>query len=511
MKKNVKWRIGLTLAVIALSIFLIYPPREKIKLGLDLKGGTHLLMQVITDDAINVETDQQIARFEEVFKKNNITFTRAAKEKPGQFYFEGISADQEGKVRDLIDEYTRDWDYTFTGDRVNFKLKQPAEQYLREQAVLQTLETIRNRVDQFGVAEPLIQQQGSDRIVVELPGIDDPERVKNLIKVTAVLEFKLVKAGPAPDEQTLLQEFGGQVPDDAEIVKGDPRRGLQGYYLVSKVASITGKDLRSVRRGVDEWNNPAVSFTLTPDGARRFEQVTGQNIGKQLAIILDGRLQSAPVINSRISDSGIIQGRFTPEEADDLVVILKAGALPAGIKYLEERTIGPSLGTDSIRQGLLSGLVAIFAVMVFMIFYYRLSGLNAVVALILNTFLIFGALSYFKATLTLPGIAGIILSIGMAVDANILIFERIKEEMALGKNAGSAINAGFSRAFTAIFDSNLTTIISGVFLFQFGTGPIKGYAVTLICGLVANLFTAVFVSRLIFDLTVPTNAKKLSI
>jgi preprotein translocase subunit SecD len=254
-----------------------------------------------------------------------------------------------------------------------------------------------------------------------------------------------------------------------------------------------------------------VSFTLTPDGARRFEQVTGQNIGKQLAIILDGRLQSAPVINSRISDSGIIQGRFTPEEADDLVVILKAGALPAGIKYLEERTIGPSLGTDSIRQGLLSGLVAIFAVMVFMIFYYRLSGLNAVVALILNTLLIFGALSYFKATLTLPGIAGIILSIGMAVDANILIFERIKEEMALGKNAASAINTGFSRAFTAIFDSNLTTIISGVFLFQFGTGPIKGYAVTLICGLVANLFTAVFVSRLIFDLTVPTNAKKLSI
>lgn len=511
MKKNVKWKIGLTLAVIALSIFLIYPPKEKIKLGLDLKGGTHLLMQVITDDAINVETDQQIARFEEVFKKNNVTFTRAAKEKPGQFYFEGISADQEGKIRDLIDEYTSDWDYTFTGDRVNFKLKQPAEQYLREQAVLQTLETIRNRVDQFGVAEPLIQQQGSDRIVVELPGIDDPERVKNLIKVTAVLEFKLVKAGPAPDEETLLQEFGGLVPDDAEIVKGDPRRGLQGYYLVSKVASITGKDLRSVRRGVDEWNNPAVSFTLTPDGARRFEQVTGQNIGKQLAIILDGRLQSAPVINSRISDSGIIQGRFTPEEADDLVVILKAGALPAGIKYLEERTIGPSLGTDSIRQGLLSGLVAIFAVMVFMIFYYRLSGLNAVVALILNTFLIFGALSYFKATLTLPGIAGIILSIGMAVDANILIFERIKEEMALGKNAGSAINAGFSRAFTAIFDSNLTTIISGVFLFQFGTGPIKGYAVTLICGLVANLFTAVFVSRLIFDLTVPTNAKKLSI
>ncbi|MCI4445627.1 MAG: protein translocase subunit SecD [Candidatus Aminicenantes bacterium] len=511
MKKNLKWKVGLVLAIVGLCLFLIYPPKNKIKLGLDLKGGTHLLLQVMTDDAINAETDQQIARFEEVFKKNNISFTKATKEKPGEFIFTGLNADQEGKIRDLIDQYTRDWDYSFTGDRVIFKLKQVAEQFLRDQAVTQTLETIRNRIDQFGVAEPVIQRQGSDRIVVELPGIDDPERVKNLIKVTAVLEFKLVKAGPAADEQTLLQEFGGKVPDDAEIVKGDPKRGHQGYYLVSKVASITGKDLRTVRRGVDEWNNPAVSFTLTPDGARRFEQVTGQNIGKQLAIILDGKLQSAPVINSRISDSGIIQGHFTPEEANDLVVILKAGALPAGIKYLEERTVGPSLGSDSIRQGLIAGLVAIFAVMAFMIFYYKLAGVNAIIALILNEIIIFGAMAYFKATFTLPGIAGIILGIGMAVDANILIFERIKEELALGKNISSAINAGFGRAFSAIFDSNLTTIISAIFLFQFGTGPIKGYAVTLIIGLVANLFTAVFVSRLIFDLAVPISAKRLSI
>ena len=511
MKKNLRWKLILILFVIALSIFLIYPPKDKIKLGLDLKGGTHLVLQVMTDDAINAETDQQIARFEEVFKKNNITYTEAAKEKPGRFHFKGISADQEGKVRDLIDQYTRDWDYSFSGDTVTFNLKPTAEQFLRDQAVIQTLETIRNRVDQFGVAEPIIQRQGSDRIVVELPGIEDPERVKNLIKVTAVLEFKLVKAGPAPDEETLLQPYGGKVPEDAEVVKGDPKRGHQGFYLVSKVASITGKDLRTVRRGTDEWNNPAVSFTLTPDGARRFEKVTGENVGKQLAIILDGKLQSAPVINSRISDSGIIQGRFTPEEADDLVVILKAGALPAGIKYLEERTVGPTLGADSIRQGLAAGLVAIFAVMAFMIFYYKLSGVNAIVALLLNELIIFAALSYFKATLTLPGIAGIILGIGMAVDANILIFERIKEELALGKNVFSAINNGFSRAFSAIFDSNLTTIISAIFLFQFGTGPIKGYAVTITCSLVANLFTAVFVSRFIFELIVPNNAKRLSI
>jgi len=511
MKKNLRWKLILILFVIALSIFLIYPPKDKIKLGLDLKGGTHLVLQVMTDDAINAETDQQIARFEEVFKKNNISYTEAAKEKPGRFHFKGISADQEGKVRDLIDQYTRDWDYSFSGDTVTFNLKPTAEQFLRDQAVIQTLETIRNRVDQFGVAEPIIQRQGSDRIVVELPGIEDPERVKNLIKVTAVLEFKLVKAGPAPDEETLLQPYGGKVPEDAEVVKGDPKRGHQGFYLVSKVASITGKDLRTVRRGTDEWNNPAVHFTLTPDGARRFEKVTGENVGKQLAIILDGKLQSAPVINSRISDSGIIQGRFTPEEADDLVVILKAGALPAGIKYLEERTVGPTLGADSIRQGLAAGLVAIFAVMAFMIFYYKLSGVNAIVALLLNELIIFAALSYFKATLTLPGIAGIILGIGMAVDANILIFERIKEELALGKNVFSAINNGFSRAFSAIFDSNLTTIISAIFLFQFGTGPIKGYAVTITCSLVANLFTAVFVSRFIFELIVPNNAKRLSI
>ncbi|MDI6699085.1 MAG: protein translocase subunit SecD [Candidatus Saccharicenans sp.] len=511
MKKNLQWKLAIIVAVIGLCLFLVYPPKDKIKLGLDLKGGTHLVLQVLTEDAVNVETDQQLARFEEVFRKNNITFLEANKEKPGRFYFRGIPVDQEGKVRDLIDQYTRDWDYSFSGDRLIFSLKTVAAQYLRDLAVTQTLETIRNRIDQFGVAEPVIQRQGSDRIVVELPGVEDPDRVKNLIKVTAVLEFKLVKAGPAPDEETLLRDLGGQVPEDSEVVRADPKRGAQGYYLVSKVATVTGKDLRTVRRGVDEWNNPAVYFSLNPDGAKRFEQATGANIGKQLAIILDGRLQSAPVIEARISDSGIIQGRFTPEEADDLVVILKAGALPAGIKYLEERTVGPSLGSDSVRQGLMAGLVAIFAVMVFMIFYYRLAGLNAITALILNEIIIFGAMGYFKATLTLPGIAGIILGIGMAVDANVLIFERIKEELAIGKNITSSIATGFSRAFSAIFDSNLTTIISAVFLFQFGTGPIKGYAVTLICSLVANLFTAVFVSRFIFDAFVPTNAKRLSI
>jgi len=514
MKKNLQWKVVLTVAVIALAIFLAYPFNDaKIRRGLDLKGGIHLTLQVITDDSINIETDQEVTRLEELFKKNSITFSKVTKEGLGRIAVQGALADQESKTRDLFEQYSRDWDYSFTADRANLTLKPLAAQFLRDQSVSQAKETIDNRINGLGVSEPLVQTQGKDKIIVELPGVDDPERVKELIKVTAVLEWKLVKAGPAPDEATLLQATNGQVPDDAEIVKGDPKRGEGGFYLVDKVAVVTGKDLRTIRRTTDEWNNPAVSFTLNADGGARFEQVTGANIGKQIAIILDKKVQSSPVVESRIAraQGGVIQGRFDAQTADDLVVVLKAGALPAGIKYLEERTIGPALGADSVRQGLMAGLVAIVAVMAFMVFFYRLSGFNAVAALLLNVLILFGALAYFKAALTLPGIAGIILSIGMAVDANVLVFERIKEELALGKGVASAISQGFSRAFSAIFDSNLTTIISAIFLFQFGTGPIRGYAVTLTISLVANLFTAVFVSHLLFDLMVKKSAKKLSI
>jgi len=514
MKKNLQWKVVLVLAVVAGALFLAYPFNDaKIKRGLDLKGGIHLVLQVITDDSINMETDQEIARLEELLKKNSITFQKVTKEGLGRIAVQGVLADEEGKTRDMLEEYARNWDYGFSGDRANLTLKPLEAQALRRESVDQCQVTIENRINTFGVAEPLIQRQGSDKIVVELPGVDDPERVKELIKVTAVLEWKLVKAGPAPDEATLLQATNGQVPDDAEVLKGDPKRGQSGFYLVDKVATVTGNDLRTIRQTTDEWNNPAVTFTLNPDGGARFEQVTGANIGKLIAIILDKRIQSAPVVHDRIlrTQGGVISGRFTPQEAEDLVVVLKAGALPAGIRYLEERTIGPALGADSIRQGLAAGLVAIAAVMAFMIVFYKLSGINAVIALLLNVLILFGALAYFKAALTLPGIAGIILAIGMAVDANVLIFERIKEEAALGKGVMSSITQGFSRAFTAIFDSNLTTIISAIFLFQFGTGPIRGYAVTLTISLVANLFTAVFVSHLLFDLTVRKTAKVLSI
>jgi len=514
MKKGLQWKLILTLGVTALSIFLFFPPKDKIKLGLDLKGGIHLVLQVMTDDAVTIETDQEIARLQEQLKKKNITFKTMVKGDAGKFTIQGLGLDQEAGLKGVLDESFQEWDYSFLGDTISLQLKDPTVRYLKEQAVTQALETIRNRVDVMGVSEPMIQRQGmaGDRIVVELPGIEDPDRVKSIIKTTAILEWKLVRAGPAPDEATLLASTGGTAPEDAQVVKGDPNRE-PGFYLLDRVATVSGKDLRTVRRSVDEWNSPAVSFSLAPEGGRRFEKATGENIGKQIAIVLDNRVISAPRVESVIpaATGGIIRGRFTAEEAEDLVVVLKAGSLPAGIRYLEERTIGPSLGADSVRQGLFSFLVAVISVMVFMIIYYRMSGINAIVALILNIVILFGALAYFRAALTLPGIAGIILSVGMAVDANVLIFERIKEEKELGKGILNSIATGFGRAFSAIFDSNLTTIISAIFLFQFGTGPIRGYATTLIIGLTANMFTAVFVSRLIFDLTVPKTARKLSI
>lgn len=512
MRKGLQWKVILVLAIVVLSIYLAYPPK-KINLGLDLQGGIHLVLQVVSDDAINIETDQEIARLQEQLKKKDIGFRAVIKGKEmGRISVQGINPDHEGKLRDLLDDMFRDWDYTIIGETASLSLKPNVIQYLRDLSVNQALETIRNRVDEFGVSEPTIQRQGTgERIIVELPGVENPERIKDLIKTTALLELRLVKAGPAADSETLLIDFGGVAPEDAEVFRGDPKRKEGGYYLLDRVSAITGKDVTNARRSTDEWGNPAVSFSLNSEGARRFYRVTSENIGRALAIVLDERVQSAPTIEAQISDSGIIHGRFTIQEADDLALVLRAGALPASIKYLEERTIGPSLGVDSIRAGLTACLVALLLVVGFMVIYYRLSGINAVVALVMNMIILMGALAYFKATLTLPGIAGIILTIGMAVDANVLIFERIREELLLGKSVLSSIAIGFSRAFTTILDSNLTTVISAVFLFQFGTGPVKGYAVTLIIGISASMFTAVFVSRLIFDLTAARRKKKESL
>ncbi|MGD0782862.1 MAG: protein translocase subunit SecD, partial [Candidatus Aminicenantales bacterium] len=348
MKKGLRWKIVLTVAVLAVSVFMYL--QNKIHLGLDLKGGVHLVMQIMTEDAVRMDTDQNAVRLQDAFKKNAITFTSIVRaEGPGKLSLQGLNPDQEGKAREQLDLLAREWDYTFNGTSAAMTMKAVAMQQLREQAVDQSVETIRNRIDQFGVAEPIIQRYGRDQIIVELPGVDNPERVQDIIKTAAVLEWRLVKAGPAADEATLLQPFNGTVPEDGEVIKGDAKRNHSGFYLLSRVPAVTGKDLRNVRRSADEWNNPAVGFQLSPEGARRFEQVTGDNIGRSLAIVLDNKVQSAPNINARISDSGIIQGGFSVESADDLVLVLRSGALPAGIKTLENRTIGPSLGADSIR------------------------------------------------------------------------------------------------------------------------------------------------------------------
>jgi preprotein translocase subunit SecD len=520
MKKNLRWKIIVVLAVISLSIFFAYPPGKKIQFGLDLSGGMHLVLQVITDDAVNQETDESILRLQEQLEKAGIQYgvISKAEDRVGRFTIQKFDPTKEAELRDLIDEnFGRDWNASYSTGNVVLNLEQNVILYLRDQAVRQSEETIRNRVDELGLTEPTIQRQGgftSDRIIVELPGVENPERVKNIIKTTAVLEWKLVKGGPAPDEATLLADFGGVVPSDMEVLRGDPDRTGGGYYLVNRVAEITGSDLRMARRSTDEWNNPAVLFTLSPDGSRSFHKTTQENIGKPLAIVLDNRVQSAPVIEDVIpTGSGIIRGQYTAEEADDLSLVLRAGALPASIKYLEQRTIGPSLGIDSIRKGLFAIIAALILVLVFMAWYYRLSGINAIAALVLNILILMGALAYFKASLTLPGIAGIILTIGMSVDANVLVFERIREELSQGKSVTSSISAGFSRAFTTILDANVTTIIAAIFLFQFGTGPLRGFAITLIIGITASMFTALFVSRLIFDIFMSKKKKnaKLSI
>ena len=515
MKKNLRWKVILVLGVIALTLYLSFPPGEKIQLGLDLSGGVHLVLQVMTDDAISQETDQVILRLQEELEKDLIAYEAISKDESrvGRFTIQQFESGKERDVRDLIDEFIgRDWDLSFSGNNVTIAMKQNLVLFLRDQAVRQSEETIWNRVDELGLTEPTIQRQGGftgDRIIVELPGVENSERVRNIISKTALLEWKLVKAGPADDIETLLTEFGGEVPADMQVIEGDPEKAEGRYYLLNRVAEVRGKDLRMARRSTDDYNNPVVLFTLSPDGGKRFHKTTQDNVGKPLAIVLDDKVQSAPIIEDVIpTGSGIIRGRYSIEEADDLALVLRAGAMPATIKYLEERSIGPSLGVDSIRKGLIAILAALLMVLVFMAFYYKIAGFNAITALILNILILMGALAYFKASLTLPGIAGIILTIGMSVDANVLVFERIREELSQGKSIKSSIISGFSRAFRTILDANITTIIAAVFLFQFGTGPLRGFAVTLIIGISASMFTALFVSRLIFDLFVTQGKKR---
>ena len=490
---------------------------DRLRLGLDLQGGTHLVLQVMVNDAINAEADQTIERLRTTLQTREISFGSITRIDATDIYAEGgievqgiplVPVDQRSAFQEAIDETELGWTYQ-RGEPGSYRLRlRPlALAEIRQQTLNQSVETIRNRVDSLGVSEPTIQErgQGEFEILVQLPGVDDPARVKEIMQTTALLEIKRVQAGPYSSRQQALQAHNGVLPVGTELIEsverpeaGEPLVANQ-WYLVSRVPAITGRELRNARPGRDENNRPEVDFTLSADGARRFGEFTEQNIGNMLAVVLDGKIQSVATIQSRITDSGRITGRFSQQWANNLSLMLRAGALPASMQYLEERTVGPSLGADSIRAGVLASAIGLAAVFIFMPIYYRLAGINAIIALLMNMLILMAALGYIGATLTLPGIAGIILTIGMAVDANVLVFERIREELHAGKTAVSAVEAGFSKAVLTIVDSNVTTVIAAFFLFLFGTGPVKGFAVTLTIGLAANMFTAVFVSRFMFD------------
>jgi preprotein translocase subunit SecD len=378
---------------------------------------------------------------------------------------------------------------------------------LHEETVTQALQTIERRVNDLGVAEPIIaRHSAADQILVQLPGVTDVARAKEIIRSTALLELKIVEMGPFPSEDAARQAYGNNVPPDLAIVAGSEDVAATGggtpatvYYVVRRVAPITGRDLRTARPSLDENSLPAVGFSLNQDGARRFGQLTEQSIGRQLAIILDNRVFSAPVIQSRITDEGQITGSFTQQEAQDLSLVLRSGALPAPMEPLEERTVGPTLGADSIRAGVTAAVGGLALVMLFMLLYYRLAGFNALTSIVTNQIILLGMMAYLGATMTLPGFAGFILTIGIGVDSNVLIFERIKEELAAGKAVKAAINAGFDRVWWTIVDTHVASLIAAAFLFQFGTGPIRGFATSLAIGLAANVFTAIFVSRTMFE------------
>ncbi|MFQ5877411.1 MAG: protein translocase subunit SecD [Acidobacteriota bacterium] len=529
---DIRIRILLIVGLVLICLFLLWPPRETINLGLDLKGGIHLVLRVKTDDAVKAEIDLGMERVRGALEEAGLTPGEVRADGVDVFTIAGLDPGRVGEARDLLRAQFPQFRTQQVGaGRIRLSLTAEQASATRDSAVRQVLETIRNRIDKFGVAEPTIQRQGigpnADRILVQLPGVEDPERVKDLIGSPAFLEWKLVKVPPgitadrfrAPDNPGAVEGmFGGTLPEDVEILPQETTtvdgRPLTLYWPVTRSSPITGNDLKNARRDIDRFGSPAVNFLLRAEAGRRFQALTRENQGQLLAIVLDRKIISAPRINAVIADSGIIEGgNFTVESAEDLALKLRSGALPAGMEILEERTVGPSLGADSIRQGVVASIIGGIIVVLFMLIYYRLSGANATLALALNLLILLGAMAYVRSTLTLPGIAGIALTVGIAVDANVLVFERIREELRMGRTVRAAIHAGFQRAQTTILDSNLTTLIAGIFLYAYGTGPVKGFAVTLNVGILANLFTAIFVSRSIFDaaLTLNPRAGRLSI
>ena len=514
-KGDLMWKIPLVLILVAAAIgFWAY---KGLNLGLDLQGGLHLILQVETDKVIENELVRTKDALALEFKKERLKVSSIAVELPQSLKITAASSADKDAIQAYIKKELENFEESgllSMGNSFTITLKDNLISYWKENAVKQALLTIRNRIDEYGVAEPIIQRQGKDRIIIELPGVKDLQRAIDLIGRTAELRFQLVKDMAASKEE-LLKRYDGKTPDGYEILPGNPEgssSGTLGAYLLEKEAKVTGANLKDARVSKDEMGMAAVSFEFDRDGARLFGKLTEANIGNQLAIVLDKTVQSAPVIRSKITSSGQITGDFTTDEATDLAIALRAGALPAPVKILQNVSVGPSLGDDSIRAGRNAIFVGAAIVFAFMIYYYKMSGVIADACLIVNLVLMMGALASFGATLTLPGLAGIALTIGMAVDSNILIYERIKEELQKGKTLRSAVENGFARAHVTIIDANLTTLLSGAILFQFGTGPIKGFAVTLSIGILTTLFAALIVSKVIFDLWLQrSDMKKLSI
>ena len=525
MNKNFLWKIGLILGVLLFFLFgifgipksfspegLVSAMGDHINLGLDLRGGTHLILQVQVNDAVNVDAQNAIEVLKQQMRNKKIDYTDITQpdlqNNPDHIVIKGVQASSRTDLLGIISDHLPEYDITGGADNSwNMSMKPQMLTDLKNKAVAQAIETIRNRIDALGVSEPTIQEHGLGdyQILVQLPGVDDPARVKDIMQSTAMLEIKQELGGPYPSEQAALQDKGGVLPPDAILLPGHAAPGAdtgtgQAWYLVSRVSAVSGKDLRDAQPSRDQNGSPSVSFTLSGEGGQRFYNFTSAHTGDSLAVVLDNKVQEVANIREPIRDRGEISGgSMSEQQSKDLSMILRSGALPAGIKYLEERTVGPSLGADSIRAGVRAAVVGMLAVLVFMLIYYRGAGINADVALLLNLIILLGFMGFFGGVLTLPGIAGVILTVGMGVDSNVLIFERIREELRNGKTPPSAVDQGFSHAWITIVDTHVTTIVSAAILFIFGTGPVKGFATTLTFGLLANLFTAVFVSRVIFD------------
>jgi preprotein translocase subunit SecD len=542
MSSTLKWKFLLIVAVVLVTAwpwastwlagnstwyaetFEVDPARPVLNLGLDLQGGVHILLQVDTDSALEYERDLTQSRVGNLLKDEGVPYTAIAKENLSTFSITGTPADREAETRAVLVEFLGSWELSRTGPGAYTVTMPPAFRgVVHEQAAEGTLSTLRRRVDSLGVREPLIQKQGlqGDRILVQLPGVEDITQVQNILGTSALLEWKEMTYPPgAPnswrpgvnDREGTLALFGGSLPADTQFY--DQRiENLDGTtagtisWPLKTVSTVIGDDLKMASRSADEWGNPNVAFELSQDAARRFRTATRANIDRVMAITLDGEVISAPRIESEIFDRGQITGNFSIEEADRLSLQLRSGALPVEVDIIEERTVGPSLGRDSIQAGLMAVAIGFGGVLLFMLIYYRLAGVNALVALALNVLLILGAMAYAGATLTLPGIAGLVLVIGMAVDSNVLIFERVREELRLGKTVRSAVDQGFGRAILTIVDCNITTLVAAFFLFSYGTGPVRGFAVTLFIGLLASMFTAVFVSRQLFEVVLTRRRK----